>query len=92
MNKLEKELLETQLVRFHQKHLPLNFEDRSLGINMILILQKYIDLEIQWGWGNSKNVKQIRSFVNTTLMNTFLLMSEIENEVKVNEYKKNKNK
>lgn len=83
MNKLEKELLETQLVRFHQTQLPMNglFVDRSMGLNMLLIFQKYLDLELQLGWGNTKQVKQIRSFVNTSFMDTILLLSQLEKEV-----------
>lgn len=88
MNKLEKELLENQLLRFRQTELPKNYEDRSLGINMFLILQRFMDSEIQSGWGNSKKVNQIKGFVNVCMMNTFLLMSEIENEVKKNEESK----
>lgn len=86
MNKLEKELLETQLLRFKQKQLPLNgsFEDRSLGINMLLLVQRYVDLELQLGWGNSKIVKEMRSFVGNSLLDTFLMMSEIEKEVNDN--------
>lgn len=56
MNKLEKELLETQLLRFKQKQLPMNgsFEDHSLGINMLLLVQRYVDSELQLGWGTLK--------------------------------------
>ncbi len=85
MNKLEKELLESQLVRFHQTQLNGLFIDRSLGLNMLLIFQKYLDLKLQSGWGNTKQVKQIRSFVNTSFMDTILILSQLEKEVKNND-------
>jgi hypothetical protein len=85
MNKLEKELLESQLVRFHQTQLNGLFIDRSLGLNMLLIFQKYLDLKLQSGWGNTKLVKQIRSFVNTSFMDTILILSQLEKEVKNND-------
>ena len=89
MNKLEKELLENQLLRFRQTELPKNYEDHSLGINMFLLLQRFLESEIQSGWGDSKKVHQIKSFVNFCILHTFFLMSEIENDVKKNEESKN---
>jgi hypothetical protein len=52
---------------------------------MLLIFQKYLDLELQLGWGNTKQVKQIRSFVNTSFMDTILLLSQLEKEVNNND-------
>ena len=85
MNKLEKELLETQLVRFHQKQLPMKFEDSSVGTNMFLLLQEYLNIRIEEGWGKSQKVNEIRSFVSRSIMDSFLIMVHIEDEVKNNE-------
>ena len=76
-------------MRFHQKQLPRNYEDRSVGINISLLLQEYLNTEIKRGWGNSQKVNEIRSFVIRCIMDSFMMMVGIEDEVKNKGFKNN---
>ena len=84
MSKEEMELLKNYVGYFNQTELPMKglLSNKSMGYNIILLLQDYLMDEISNQFGKSKKVREVQSLVNRSFGNTQLLLSQLEETIK----------